>query len=792
MAFLSSPRSTNKVDTASIQVSAASTTVSTALIRATWVMMSFQLTWLLWLSQIQSSCLEEFKQPEFKSYGPEASKSVCVDTSNVIKKVSNASIIDDWVSDCDEDEYEEVVVKSKNVQNKPEQTIKNMMEDLLLLQAVLKEMCDKKNSVLFAETECLILSLDFKLPDENQVLLKEAGHINFKTMNKLVKGNLVRGLPSKILRITTLVLLIRRESNTKPLAAAVNTACYVHDSVLVTKPHNKTPYELLIGIAHIISFMKPFGYPVRKFDGKADEGFLVGYFINSKAFRVYNSRTKKVEENLHVNFLENKPNVTGNGSKIHSNVGQEGKEKVSDQEYILLPVLNTSSYIPSSNEEVNSSPKDDAGKKSIIEPTCVEEDKIYDLGCLDQQMKSTYDSKNTNSTNSFNTASSTVNTASDKDATFQRTYGEWSFSTPVLVNVVSSSFSHPAALDDFSKLPNLEDTEIFDDAYDDRDEGAETKIHGDNESVIYVVKNLVYHSKTKHIKIRHHFTRDSYKKRLIEMVKTHTDSNVTDLLTKAFDVTRFQFLLQALVCLILRTWIKGRLGVYRRQETMGGTFAQTRSERVLEQLNEPPLIEETELSATKAIYNKAFITLTNKVKKLESQLKQKRSKETAENSRDDDDEALAETLLNIKRSSTKDKGKGIMKENIPKGDQAKEIDWNDPQVLRYHALQNRPFSKVEVRKNMIMYLKNQGGYKQSYFKGMKYKDIRPLFERIWDQVYTFVPKDSEIEREVMKRAGFDLQQGSSKKQREDLETLWKLVKDKYGNTRLEEGYERVL
>nr|GEY07326.1 hypothetical protein [Tanacetum cinerariifolium] len=74
------------------------------------------------------------------------------------------------------------------------------------------------------------------------------------------------------------------------------------------------------------------------------------------------------------------------------------------------------------------------------------------------------------------------------------------------------------------------------------------------------------------------------------------------------------------------------------------------------------------------------------------------------------------------------------KESVPK-----EIDWNDPQ--------------------------NQGGYKQSYFKGIKYEDIRPLFERIWDQVHTFVPKNFEIEREVMKRAGFDLQQGSSKKQR---------------------------
>ncbi|GJV80468.1 putative ribonuclease H-like domain-containing protein [Tanacetum coccineum] len=63
----------------------------------------------------------------------------------------------------------------------------------------------------------------------------------------------------------------------------------------------------------------------------------------------------------------------------------------------------------------------------------------------------------------------------------------------------------------------------------------QTKIHVDNESAICVVKNHVYQSKTKHIEIRHHFIRDSYEKRLIEMVKIHTDNNVAGLLTKAFD-----------------------------------------------------------------------------------------------------------------------------------------------------------------------------------------------------------------------------------------------------------------
>ncbi|GJS99463.1 hypothetical protein Tco_0820633 [Tanacetum coccineum] len=60
----------------------------------------------------------------------------------------------------------------------------------------------------------------------------------------------------------------------------------------------------------------------------------------------------------------------------------------------------------------------------------------------------------------------------------------------------------------------------------------------DNESTICIVKNPVYHSKTKHIAIRHHFIRDAYEKKLIQVLKIHTDDNVADLLTKAFDVSR--------------------------------------------------------------------------------------------------------------------------------------------------------------------------------------------------------------------------------------------------------------
>ncbi|GKF66158.1 ribonuclease H-like domain-containing protein [Tanacetum coccineum] len=104
-------------------------------------------------------------------------------------------------------------------------------------------------------------------------------------------------------------------------AEVVNTACYVQNKVLVIKPHDKTPYELFLGRKPALSFMRPFECHVTilntldhlcKFDRNADEGFFVGYFTNSKAYRVFNSRTKIVKENLHVKFSEETPNIAGN------------------------------------------------------------------------------------------------------------------------------------------------------------------------------------------------------------------------------------------------------------------------------------------------------------------------------------------------------------------------------------------------------------------------------------------------------------------------------------------------
>nr|GEW71298.1 hypothetical protein [Tanacetum cinerariifolium] len=106
---------------------------------------------------------------------------------------------------------------------------------------------------------------------------------------------------------------------------AVNTACYVQNRVLVTKPHNKTPYELLHGRLPSISFMRPFGCsvtilntldPLGKFQGKVDEGFLVGYSVCSKAFRVFNSRTSESDSSPHAHAQSTKTYYKHHDSRI--------------------------------------------------------------------------------------------------------------------------------------------------------------------------------------------------------------------------------------------------------------------------------------------------------------------------------------------------------------------------------------------------------------------------------------------------------------------------------------------
>ncbi|GJZ04092.1 putative ribonuclease H-like domain-containing protein [Tanacetum coccineum] len=281
-------------------------------------------------------------------------------------------------------------------------------------------MCDKKNSVLFTKTEMSCLYSNFKLLDESQVLLKVPRHDNL---------------------------------------------------VLVTKPHNKTPYELLHGRPPSISCMRPFGCPVTilntldplgNFDGKADDGFLVGYSINSKAFGVINTRTWKVEENVHITFLENKPNVAGNGldwlfdidlltnsmnyepvitgNQTNKNAGiKDNVDAVPTQQYILLSLLYDS---PQSSEDAVA---DDAGKKTNEKPVNEGERNGQKEGYA-------------NSTNRVSSVCPSVTAA-------------------------GQSFDNAGDLPTDPLMPDLEDTTdlintgIFRGAYDEEDEGAEADLN---------------------------------------------------------------------------------------------------------------------------------------------------------------------------------------------------------------------------------------------------------------------------------------------------------------------------
>nr|GEW76485.1 putative ribonuclease H-like domain-containing protein [Tanacetum cinerariifolium] len=576
----------------------------------------------------------------------------------------------------------------------------------------ISQMCDKKNNVLFTETECLVLSLDFKLLDNR---------------------------------------------------------------VLITKPHNKTSYELLIGRTPNLDFMRPFRCPVTilntldhlgKFEGKADEGFLVGYSINSKAFRVFNSRTRKVEENLHIKFLENKSNVAGSGPEwlfdidsltksmnykpvttryqtndnagIETNVnaGQAGQEKASGHENILLPFMLSNSPLSSSTQSSNDKDADEVPGKgddgtnkvkwnlNVNTASPIPSDGIFDDAYDDRKVGAEADTNNLELSTVMDVKSAFLYGTIEEEVYVCQPPGfedpqfpdkvykvekalyvlhqaprAWykTLSTYLLENrfrrgTIDKTLFIKNDRDDVQKIPDefneeltfflglqvkqkddgilisqykyvahilkkfdfvtmksastpiktnkalIKDKEaedvtpkvlhlhavkrIFrylkdqpklglwyprDSPFDSKafsnsdyagasldrksttggcqflgkrliswqckkqtiianstteaeyvaaancyrqvlwiqnqmlDYGfnfMNTKIHINNESTICIVRNPVFHSKTKYIEIRHHFIRDSYEKKLIQMIKIHTNQNVTDLLTKAFDVSR--------------------------------------------------------------------------------------------------------------------------------------------------------------------------------------------------------------------------------------------------------------
>nr|GEY12191.1 putative ribonuclease H-like domain-containing protein [Tanacetum cinerariifolium] len=127
-----------------------------------------------------------------------------------------------------------------------------------------------------------------------------------------------------------------------------------------------------------------------------------------------------------------------------------------------------------------------------------------------------------------------------------------------------------------------------------------TNIYIDNESTICIMKNPVFHSKTKHIEIRHHFIQDAYEKKLIQVIKIHTDKNVVDLLTKAFDVKK-----------------DGRCFVDTSKVTTGNTF----SIAGLTTVGQRDVEAHTWFEATSKMFNEPPLSRVNTLKSGEDSLK---------------------------------------------------------------------------------------------------------------------------------------------------------------------------
>ncbi|GJY33698.1 putative ribonuclease H-like domain-containing protein [Tanacetum coccineum] len=344
-------------------------------------------------------------------------------------------------------------------------------------------MCDKKNSVLFTDTGCFVLSPDFKLADESQVLLKVPRKNNIYSvdmknivpkecltclvakatldesmllhrrletqslflMNKkhylvvtddysrftwvfflATKDETSGILKSFITEIENLVdkkvKVIRCDNGTKfkNRVITVNTACYMQNRVLVVKPHNKTPYELFRGRTPALSFMRPFGCHVTilntldhlgKFDGKSDDGFFVGYSLNSKAFSVYNIRTRKVEESLHIKFLEDKPIIAGDEPKWLFNIDvltQSMNYVLVIADYIVMSLWKDDLLFDSSSKNASDTepqPSSDIKKKD-------DEGVSKDSGLDDQERPANNTQDDNDAGPSINTASTNVNTGS--------------------------------------------------------------------------------------------------------------------------------------------------------------------------------------------------------------------------------------------------------------------------------------------------------------------------------------------------------------------------------------------
>ncbi|GJW81376.1 ribonuclease H-like domain-containing protein [Tanacetum coccineum] len=239
--------------------------------------------------------------------------------------------------------------------------------------------------------------------DESNLCHRRLGHTNSKNMNKLMRGNLVRG----------------------------------------------------------------------KFDRKAYEGFFIGYSMVSKAMRVFNKRTRIVEETLNIRFLENTPNVIGNGPDWLFDVDSLSKS----MNYVPVITENqTNGIVSEEDAETKTTEMDESGASNKDG----EDDQATrsEFKRLLQQEKQTV---HTNSTNSINTVSTHVSTAgpscTDDDLSSPVNAADASNAFEEHLFEQFCPFKNSFTLPPVSNVTLVNDTRIFSNAYDNEDVDAEADLN---------------------------------------------------------------------------------------------------------------------------------------------------------------------------------------------------------------------------------------------------------------------------------------------------------------------------
>ncbi|GJV09197.1 retrovirus-related pol polyprotein from transposon TNT 1-94 [Tanacetum coccineum] len=373
-----------------------------------------------------------------------------------VRKNNGALIIEDWVSDNEEDDVPQAKIEKKIFKPsfakikfvKPKQQEKTVRKTVNHVEQnrqnihtprgnqrnwnnmtsqrlgsnfeMFNKACYVCGSFDHLQVDCLsLLSLETKTND--------FGHVSKTTVHQSPEKLGIRLYARAIQVSDGLGLYDQIDEDMLPLevptggikstaeAEAVNTACYVKNRVLVTKPHNKTPYELFLGRKQALGFMRPFGCLVTilntidhlgKFDGKADKGFFVGYSINRSGpnwlFDI-DALTKSM--NYKPVFVGNQSNGNAD-TKACDDAGKARMETVPGKDYILLPLWTDDPPFSQSSK----SSQDDGYKPSSDNEKKVDEGPRKDSESIDQEKDD-----NVNSTNNVNATSTNEVNAVDDD-----------------------------------------------------------------------------------------------------------------------------------------------------------------------------------------------------------------------------------------------------------------------------------------------------------------------------------------------------------------------------------------